>query len=101
MAKAVQNCVQGVQDYDWLLCRDLCTYLRFGGYQVNGSSSLCSTTSVMDPRLCRCVLASSTTRTLHCGDPSLDKETSWIHPRDDLAFEAMFAGTAECWIKMV
>ena len=101
MAKAVQICVQGVQDYDWLLCRDLCTYLSFGGHQANGSSSLCPTTFVMDPRLCTCVLASSTTRTLPCGDPSLDKETSWIHPGDDLASKAMFARTAECWIKMV
>ena len=52
MAKAVQNCVQGVQDHDWLLCRDLCTYLGLGGHQVNGSSSLCHATFVMDLRLC-------------------------------------------------
>ena len=101
MAKAVQNCAQGVQAYDWLLCRDLCTYLRFGGHQVNGSSSLCPTFFVMDLRLRRCVLASTTTRTMHCGDPSLDKETSWIHPGDDLASEEMFAGTAKCWTEMV
>ena len=101
MVKAVQNCVQGVQNYNWLLRRDLCTYLRFGGYQVNGSSSLCPTTSVMDPRLCKCVLASSTTRALRCGDPGLDKETSWIHPGNDLAFGAMFAWTEKCWIEMV
>ena len=77
MAKVVQNCVQGVQDHKWLLCRDLCTYLRFGGYQVDGSSSLCPTTSV------------------------LDKETFGIHPGNDLAFKAVFAGTKKCWIEMV
>ena len=101
MAKAVQNCVQGVQDHNWLLCRDLCTNLRFGGYQVDGSSSLCPTTSVMDLRLCRCVLASPATRALHCGDPGLDKETVGIHPGNDLAFKAVFAGTEKCWIEMV
>ena len=101
MAKAVQNCVQGVQDHNRLLCRDVCTYLRFGGHQAHGSTSLCFAIFIVVPCLCRCVLASSTTRTLHCGDPCMDKKTSWTHPGDDLAFEAMFARTAECWIEMV
>ena len=101
MVTAVQNSVQRVQDHDGFLCRDICTYVRFGGHQAHGSASLCPATFVMGPRLCRGVLASSPTRTLHCGNPCLDKETSWIHPGDDLAFEAMFARTAECWIEMV
>ena len=40
--KAVQNCMQGVQDE--ILCRDLCTDFRIGGHQVDGCSSLCPTT---------------------------------------------------------
>ena len=55
----------------------------------------------MDFGLFRCVLASTATGTMHCGDPSLDKETSWTHPGDDLAFEEMFARTTECWTEMV
>ena len=49
MAKAVQNCVQRVQDHDRVLCRDVCTYFRFGGHQAHGSSSLCLTTFIVDP----------------------------------------------------
>ena len=51
--------------------------------------------------LCRCVPSSSATGAMHCGDPGVDQEATWVHPRYDLASEKVFARTKERRFEMV